>query len=103
MTIYIRPTKISGFSPQNPENDENDENGGCHSGKTMVYQNQGFHNPDYGYELSAKYFCNRPLLRGGATALNGQLAVLFSKGLTGARLSFLLQNPPTPEGFQKGL
>ena len=35
-----------GFGPQNPENDENDENGGCHSGKTMVYQKRGFHNPE---------------------------------------------------------
>ena len=39
-------TQNKRFGPQNAEDDENNENGGCHSGKTMVYRKQGFHNPD---------------------------------------------------------
>ena len=46
MTIYILPTQTRGCAPQSPETDENDENGGCPSGKTRVFQKQGFRHPD---------------------------------------------------------
>ena len=59
--------KNKGFCPQNPENDENDENGGCHSGKTRVYQKRGFHNPEKTHPSK-----NINIKISGTSAFNGE-------------------------------
>ena len=41
--------KFAFYTQNNPDNGENDEDGGgCHSGKTMLYRKQGFHNLNHG-------------------------------------------------------
>ena len=47
-SLHSTHTQKQGFrSSEARERRENDENGGGHSGKTMVYQKRGFHNPDF--------------------------------------------------------
>ena len=42
MTNVRSTNKNKGFAPRTPQKDENDESGGCHPGKSLVYQSMVF-------------------------------------------------------------
>ena len=85
--------KNKGFGPQSPEDDEDDENGGCHSGKTMVYQKQGFHNPDI--SVAPLSFS-----RTSICFFEGQVKKsLFSSFRQGTITADFRPPPPTPKKF----